>query len=157
MLVYMIGITIKKETTIARLLEENQINSKMIMEATGVEFANIITGTNNCSISLKRAAKLANKIPVNVAKKKPDIIRTEENKIEAQKLDSVTSSIKRLKTEKGDGKSISRPICILNTCQMSNQKRIAHNLTFPLLLDKIEFFTWHLSTNRIWILLKQHT
>jgi len=90
--------------------DENQINSRMIIDATGVAFTNKISGTSSCSIKRKRDASVAKMIPVKVAKKKPVRIRLRENKIEVQKLSVIARFVSRLKTEKGDAKRISCPI-----------------------------------------------
>ena len=127
--------------------DENQISRRMIIEATGVAFTNNISGTNNCSIKRKRDARVASIIPVKVARKKPVIIRLRENKIDVQKLSVITRCTSRFKTERGDAKSISCPIYILKPCQTNNQKIIDQSLiVLFLLLDVVEFITWHFPT-----------
>ena len=145
--VYTMGKTIKKEIMMDSGRDENQIRSKMMIDATGVAFTNRISGTKSCSMTRKRDARVAKIIPVKVAKKKPVIIRLRENKIEVQKLSVIASCASRLKTESGDAKSSSCPIYILKPCHTSNQKMIAQSLIVRfLLVDVVEFITWHLST-----------
>jgi len=145
-----------------KFLEDTQIRTKIIKEATGIDFIVRTRGAKSSSTRRKPAARAAIIVPNMAAKKKPPAIREKENIIVCQNSASSASFPVLMTTETGDTNSISCPKAMLTACQTASHTTTAQNLMgvgiWPdPLAAVIELISREGAAYRLGILLKQNS
>ena len=79
------GVTIKKEMTTDRLREGTQMSTKIMKEATGMDWITRIRGAAKSRTGPKREESTASTVPTKQARRKPKVMRQKEKRMALQK------------------------------------------------------------------------
>ena len=122
--VYMTGNTIKKEITMERYLVGIQRSANIMKDTTGTVFINCIGTERNRRMISEQAERIANRIPITVARKKPSASLPKEEKTDTQNGVLLANVNNACNVSSGEENAILLLINMVANCQISNQNRM---------------------------------